>query len=146
MKNIFKNTSKGFTLIELVMVTIILGIMAAVAIQRYQDTVDNAEAVTEKAFVDMIWAGLEEEASEQLMQTGVEAWPLNPLSVIGRSRNVTITMYDGIPDEDGEWQFSIDEVGEPAVFHRRRNDEIYYYTYDSLAFELAEDPVLYTNE
>lgn len=146
MKNIFKNTSKGFTLIELVMVTIILGILAAVAIPRYQDTVDNAEAVTEKAFVDMIWAGLEEEASEQLMETGVEAWPRNPLSVIGRSRNVTITMYDGIPDEDGEWQFSIDEVGEPAVFHRRRNDEIYYYTYDSLAFELAEDPVLYTNE
>tara|TARA_B100001250_G_C19668558_1_gene730425 strand:- start:884 stop:1051 length:168 start_codon:yes stop_codon:yes gene_type:complete len=55
-------------------------------------------------------------------------------------------MYDGIPDEDGEWQFSLDEVGEPAVFHRRRNDEIYYYTYDSLAFELAEDPVLYSNE
>lgn len=146
MKNIFKNTSKGFTLIELVMVTIILGILAAVAIPRYQDTVDNAEAVTEKAFVDMIWAGLEEEASEQLMQHGVEAWPLNPLSVIGRSRNVTITMYDGIPDEDGEWQFSLDEVGEPAVFHRRRNDEIYYYTYDSLTFELAEDPVLYSNE
>ena len=49
MKNILKNTSKGFTLIELVMVTIILGILAAVAIPRYQQTVDNAEASAEKA-------------------------------------------------------------------------------------------------
>ena len=146
MKNIFKNTSKGFTLIELVMVTIILGILAAVAIPRYQDTVDNAEAAAEKAFVDMIWAGLEEEASEQLLATGVEAWPYNPLAVIGRSRNVSITMFEGIPDEDGEWQFSVDAVGEPAIFHHRRNDEVYYYTYDSTAFELAELPTLHTNE
>jgi len=146
MKNILKNTSKGFTLIELVMVTIILGILAAVAIPRYQDTVDNAEAATEKAFVDMIWAGLEEEASEQLLATGVEAWPYNPLTIIGRSRNVTLTLFDGVPDEDGEWQFSVDAVGEPAIFHRRRNDEIYYYTYDSTSFELAELPTLYTQQ
>ena len=146
MKNIFKNTSKGFTLIELVMVTIILGILAAVAIPRYQQTVDNAEAATEKAFVEMIWAGLEEEAAETLMETGVEAWPYNPLEVIGRSRNVTLTMFDGVPDEDGEWQFSVDAVGEPAIFHHRRNDEIYYYIYDSTSFELAEQPVLYTQQ
>ena len=146
MKNIFKNTSKGFTLIELVMVTIILGILAAVAIPRYQQTVDNAEAATEKAFVDMIWAGLEEEAAETLMETGVEAWPYNRLEVIGRSRNGTLTMFDGVPDEDGEWQFSVDAVGEPAIFHHRRNDEIYYYIYDSTSFELAEQPVLYTQQ
>ena len=146
MKNIIKNTSKGFTLIELVMVTIILGILAAVAIPRYQQTVDNAEATAEKAFVDMVWAGCEQEASERLTEFGLEAWPYNPLTVIGRSRNISVTLFEGVPDEDNEWQFSVDAAGEPAIFHHRRNDEIYYYKYDSLTFELDEEPTLYTNE
>ena len=143
MNNIIKNTSKGFTLIELVMVTIILGILAAVAIPRYQETVDNAEAAAEKSFADMIWAGLEEEASERLMQTGVESWPYNPLTVIGRSRNVSINLILGVPDEDGEWPFDVDATsGEGRLYHQRRNDQVWYYTYDSTTFELAEQPAL----
>ena len=142
-KNRFQS---GFTLIELVMVTIILGILAAVAIPRYQQTVDNAEATAEKAFVDMVWAGVEQEASERLTDDGLEAWPYNPLTVIGRSRNISVTLFEGVPDEDNEWQFSVDAAGEPAIFHHRRNDEIYYYKYDSLTFELDEEPTLYTNE
>ena len=146
MKNILKSTNKGFTLIELVMVTIILGILAAVAIPRYQQTVDNAEETAEKTFVDMVWAGVEQESTERLTEFGLEAWPYNPLTVIGRSRNISVTLFEGIPDEDNEWQFSVDAAGEPAIFHHRRNDEIYYYKYDSLTFELDELPTLYTNE
>ena len=41
------NNKKGFTLIELIMVTIILGILAAVAIPRYMTTVTKAEEAAE---------------------------------------------------------------------------------------------------
>ena len=42
------------------MVTIILGILAAVAIPRYGKTLDMATERAEKTFVDQIWAGCEE--------------------------------------------------------------------------------------
>mgnify|MGYP001190558610 CR=1 FL=1 len=147
MKNILKNTSKGFTLIELVMVTIILGILAAVAIPRYQQTVDNAEATAEKTFVDMVWAGVEQEASERLTDDGLEAWPYNPLTVLKRTRNVIVTLTLGLPDTDNEWQFALTSgdgvVSVPAIYHQRRGDDLYYYTYDSTNFALAETPILY---
>jgi prepilin-type N-terminal cleavage/methylation domain-containing protein len=139
----FKN-QKGFTLIELIMVTIILGILAAVAIPRYASTLDKATERAEKSFVDQVWTGCENVASDRLIENGIEEWPYNPLTTIKRNRGIILTLDLGVPDEDNEWQFSLDAVSEPAIFHQRPNDDIYYYTYDSTNFELSEVPALYT--
>ena len=72
--------NKGFTLIELIMVTIILGILAAVAIPRYASTVVKAEEAAEDAVISSIRAGLETYAVEQLMENtgfdppGAQSW------------------------------------------------------------------------
>ena len=143
-KVVNEKMEEGFTLIELVMVTIILGILAAVAMPKMTNVLNQATVRAELVTVDQIWAGCESYASDKLIETGNESWPFNPLTTFGRTRNLKITLTLGIPDEDNEWQFSLDDIDEPAIFHFRPHDEIYYYTYDSTNFELAEEGVRYT--
>tara|TARA_R110002033_G_scaffold24724_3_gene57759 strand:- start:287 stop:727 length:441 start_codon:yes stop_codon:yes gene_type:complete len=134
----------GFSLVELIMVMVIMGILAAVAIPKMSNVLDKAELNSEQAVVTQIWAGCESYANDKVLEDGNESWPYHPLTVFGRTRNMVITLDLGIPDQDNEWQFDLTTVGEPAIFHRRKNNEIYYYTYDSTNFELSETPVLFT--
>jgi prepilin-type N-terminal cleavage/methylation domain-containing protein len=143
-KGFTEKMNEGFTLIELVMVMIILGILAAVATPKMTKVLDQATVRAELVVVNQIWAGCESYAGDLLIETGNENWPFNPLSTFGRTRNLKITMDLGIPDEDNEWQFSLDDIGEPAIFHMRPDDEIFYYTYDSTNFQLAEEGIKYT--
>ena len=143
MKILKEKMNEGFSLVELVMVMVILGILAAVAVPKMPHVLHKASVRAEKTTVDTIWAGCESYASDKLIETGNEGWPYNPLTVMGRTRNVKINLELGVPDEDNEWQFSLIDADEPAIFHQRVDDEIWYYTYDSLNFELAEEPIRY---
>ena len=60
------NNQNGFTLIELIMVMIILGILAAVAIPRYMNTIENAEVAAEDAVISNVEVALENHAIHTL--------------------------------------------------------------------------------
>ena len=145
MKILKEKMNEGFSLVELVMVMVILGILAAVAVPKMTSVLNQAAVRAEKTTVDTIWSGCESYASDKLLEEGTESWPYNPLSVMGRTRNMKINLTLGVPDEDNEWQFSLIDAGTdgPAIFHQRPDDEIWYYTYDSTSFELAEEPIRY---
>jgi len=144
MKYLKDKKKNGFSLVELIMVMVILGILASVAIPKMTNVLDKAELNTEQAVVNQIWAGCESYANDRVLEDGNEAWPFHPLTVFGRTRNMIITLDLGVPNQDNEWKFSLDAAGSPAIFHRRKNNEVYYYTYDSTNFQLAETPVLFT--
>ena len=97
--------NKGFTLIELIMVTIILGILAAVAIPRYMTTVTKAEEAAEDAVISSIRAGLETYAVEQLMSNGRRSWPDSPWTALDtKPSGYTTDITDA--DVDGEWTYN----------------------------------------
>ena len=77
-----KTTSRnGFTLIELIIVMVILGIMAAVAVPRYLDSIANAEESAEDAVISAVRNGLKQYANNSLLDNG-ELPGLQILSVL----------------------------------------------------------------
>ena len=134
--------NKGFTLIELIMVTIILGILAAVAIPRYMATVTQAEEAAEDAVITSIKAGLETYATEQLLDNGRRGWPTNPFDALEtKPAGYQITTTDGVVSatdelayDDGDWTFYESHTatgGEGSITHRRNDNTVYFWDYQN---------------
>ena len=131
--------NKGFTLIELIMVTIILGILAAVAIPRYTATVAKAEASAENAVISSIKAGLETYATEQLMDHGRRMWTENPFDAL-ETEPTGYTDEGDEADEDGEWTFITDGISTGTdgfehytgtITHMRGDNSVETWDYDA---------------
>ena len=123
-----KKNRNGFTLIELIMVMIILGVLAAVAIPRYLDTIQNAEVASEDAVISNIRGALENYAIHKLLDSGRRIWPDNPFDALSESPQ-TYTLDGTIADSDQEWTF-VD--GTPSyITHQRSDNSRFKWEYDA---------------
>ena len=114
----------GFTLIELIIVMVILGIMAAVAVPRYLDSISNAEESAEDAVISAIRSGLKAAANDSLYTNGRASWPTNPFDALSeKPAGYSTDPTDA--NEDGEWTFS-----SGRITHQRADNSRFEWAYD----------------
>ena len=119
-----KTINKGFTLIELIIVMVILGIMAAVAVPRYLDSISNAEESAEDAVISAIRSGLKAAANDSLYTNGRASWPTNPFDALSeKPAGYSTDLTDA--DVDGEWTFSNDRIT-----HQRADNSRFEWAYN----------------
>ena len=131
-----KNNKTGFTLIELIMVMIILGILSAVAIPRYLETIEKSEIAAEDAVVDKLVSALENFAQHKMLTEGRRYWPENPFESLVTLPQTYTT--DGTnADTDNEWTFvnryTADTNAEISgeITHQRADNTRWQWTYNA---------------
>ena len=124
----------GFTIIELIMVMIIIGVLAAVAIPRFQDVVIESEIAVEQRVINTIYNGLETYARERYIENGVRSWPENPFTALSKlPPDYDADLYVLSLMKDRDWVFTGDgnnSAYNNTIAHLRKSDSISTWTYD----------------
>ena len=114
MKKDFKN---GFTLIELVIIMVILGVLAAVAIPRIGNTIDSSEVSAEEAVIGSLRSALEVYAMDQVVMNSNKSYPPNPFDALdSKSKNELLA---------GNWSYS-----GSVIFHSRNDGTTSQWSYE----------------
>lgn len=89
---------RGFTLIELIMVIVLLGLLAVVAIPKYYDLSGNAKVAAEKGVVGGVRAGIYTIHANNLANNITPAYPA---TLDSNANGACVTCFSTVLDQGG---------------------------------------------
>ena len=125
--------SRGFTLIELVMIILILGIIAAVALPTFYSLKDDADIAALRAIVGGVQAGISTYYANQCM-LGTCAWPdkLNTYASCGCWCSTAKPCFDTVltpPITDNTWYLTV--TATDILYQPGSSGKYWLYRYDN---------------